>query len=47
MRMRRFDIVEGGIVLDDDHRRAEGILRDLSSQGVPPPPYPDPKLTGE
>jgi circadian clock protein KaiC len=47
MRMRRFDIVEGGIVLDDDHRRAEGILRDLSSQGAPPPPTPDPKLTGE
>jgi len=33
-------------VLDDDHRRAEGILRDLSSQGAPPP-SPDLKLTGE
>ena len=47
MRMRRFDIVEGGIVLESDHRGAEDILRDLSRQGAPPPPSPDPKLTGE
>ncbi len=47
MRMRRFDIVEGGIALDDDHRRAESILRDISSQGAPPPLSPDSKLTGE
>jgi circadian clock protein KaiC len=46
MRMRRFDILEGGIVLDDDHRRAEEILRDISSQGTPPPPSADLKLTG-
>ena len=46
MRMRRFDIVEGGIVLDADAQRAEGILRDISSQGNPPPPASDLKLTG-
>jgi circadian clock protein KaiC len=47
MRMRRFDIVEGGIVLDADHQRAEDILRDISSQGTPPPsPAADLKLTG-
>jgi circadian clock protein KaiC len=47
MRMRRFDIVEGGIALEIDHRGAEDILRGLSSQGAPPPPSPDPRLTGE
>ena len=47
MRMRRFDIVEGGIALEGDHRGAEDILRGLSNQGAPPPPSPDPKLTGE
>jgi hypothetical protein len=51
MRMRRFDIAESGIVLESDHHGAENILRDLSRQGVrqdaPPPPSPDPKLTGE
>jgi circadian clock protein KaiC len=46
MRMRRFDIVQGGIVLDADHQRAEGILRDISSQGAPPPPSGDLRLTG-
>jgi circadian clock protein KaiC len=46
MRMRRFDIVEGGIALEVDQRGAEDILRGLSSQGAPPPPSPDPKLTG-
>ncbi len=47
MRMRRFDIVESGIVLDDDHRSAEIILRDISSQGTSLPFSPDLKLTGE
>jgi circadian clock protein KaiC len=47
MRMRRFDIIESGIVLDEDHHGAENILRDLSRQGAPPPQAPDPKLTGE
>jgi circadian clock protein KaiC len=47
MRMRRFDIAESGIVLEGDHHGAENILRDLSRQGAPPPPSPDPKLTGE
>jgi circadian clock protein KaiC len=47
MRMRRFDIVEGGILLDADNQRAEDILRDISSQGTPPPsPAADLKLTG-
>jgi circadian clock protein KaiC len=46
MRMRRFDIVEGGIVIDADAGRAEGILRDISNQGNPPPPASDLKLTG-
>jgi hypothetical protein len=46
MRMRRFDIAESGIVLESDHHGAENILRDLSRQGAPPPPSPDPKLTG-
>ncbi|MCX7319361.1 MAG: hypothetical protein NT113_07650 [Hyphomicrobiales bacterium] len=47
MRMRRFEIHEGGIVLDDNHERAERILRDISSQGLPPGPVADLKLTGE
>ncbi|HEV7881892.1 RAD55 family ATPase [Bradyrhizobium sp.] len=47
MRMRRFDIAESGIVLESDHQGAENILRDLSRQGAPPPPSPDPQLTGE
>jgi len=38
---------ESGIVLESDHHGAENILRDLSRQGAPPPPSPDPKLTGE
>jgi circadian clock protein KaiC len=46
MRMRRFEIVEGGIVLDTDHQRAESILRDISSQGIPAAPSVDLKLTG-
>src|SRR3984893_1657071 len=46
MRMRRFEIVEGGIVLDTDHQRAESILRDISSQGIPASPSVDLKLTG-
>ena len=45
--MCRFDIVEGGIVLDADHQRAELILRDISSEGTPPPPSADLRLTGE
>jgi circadian clock protein KaiC len=47
MRMRRFDIVDGGIVLDDDHSRAEGILRDIAhpnDQSRLPPAGPH--LTG-
>ena len=47
MRMRRFDVVEGGIVLDADHQRVEVVLRDISSQGTPPPPAADLRLTGE
>jgi circadian clock protein KaiC len=47
MRMRRFDISEGGIVLDNDYIKAESILRQLTQQGGPPPPSSDPKLTGE
>jgi circadian clock protein KaiC len=47
MHMRRFDIVEGGIVLDTDYQRAEAILRDISSQATPPPlPSADLRLTG-
>jgi circadian clock protein KaiC len=46
MRMRRFEIVEGGIILDTDHQRAESILRDISSQGIPAAPSVDLKLTG-
>lgn len=46
MRMRRFEIVEGGIKLDNDYARAEAILRDISSQG-PPMLSADLKLTGE
>jgi circadian clock protein KaiC len=46
MRMRRFEIVEGGIILDTDHQRAESILRDISSQGIPASPSVDLKLTG-
>jgi circadian clock protein KaiC len=46
MRMRRFEISEGGIVLDVDYQKAEGILRDISSQGTPAPPSADLKLTG-
>lgn len=46
MRMRRFEILEGGIHLDTNHLKAEGILGDLSRQGVPVPPSADLKLTG-
>ena len=42
-----YDIAESGIVLESDHHGAENILRDLSRQGAPPAPSPDPKLTGE
>jgi circadian clock protein KaiC len=47
MRMRRFEIAEGGITLDDDYRKAENILRDISSQGPAPAPAADLKLAGE
>jgi KaiC/GvpD/RAD55 family RecA-like ATPase len=47
MRMRRFEIGEGGIRLDDDYLRAEGILRDISNLGPAPAPSADLKLTGE
>jgi len=46
MRMRRFEIHDGGIVLDENHERAERILRDISSQGPQPTPAADLKLTG-
>lgn len=46
MRMRRFEIQNGGITLDEDHERAERILRAISSQG-PQPPASDLKLTGD
>ncbi|WP_398479151.1 RAD55 family ATPase [Tardiphaga sp.] len=47
MRMRRFEIHDGGIVLDENHERAERILRDISSQGSQPTPAADLKLTGD
>jgi len=47
MRMRRFEIGEGGISLDEDYRNAESILRDISSQGPAPAPSADLKLAGE
>ena len=47
MRMRRFEIHEGGIVLDENYERAERILRDISSQGPQPTPAADLKLTGD
>lgn len=47
MRMRRFEILDGGIVLDASHQSAERILRDISSQGPQPTPSTDLKLTGE
>lgn len=47
MRMRRFEIGEGGIRLDDDYLKAERILRDISSQGPATVPSADLKLTGE
>jgi circadian clock protein KaiC len=47
MRMRRFEILDGGIVLDADFQSAERILRDISSQGPQPTPSTDLKLTGE
>ena len=46
MRMRRFEIVAGGIVLDKDSVRAEQILQDIASQGPQPPASGDRKLTG-
>lgn len=46
MRMRSFDIGEGGIALDADYLRAENILREISSQGPQTPPAADLKLTG-
>jgi circadian clock protein KaiC len=47
MRMRRFEISDGGIRLDNDYVKAEGILRDISSQGPASAPSADLKLTGE
>ena len=47
MRMRRFEIHEGGIVLDENYERAERILRDISNQGSQPTPAADLKLTGD
>ena len=46
MRMRRFTIAAGGIMLDTDHVGAEQILRDISNQGPQPPASCDPQLTG-
>jgi circadian clock protein KaiC len=46
MRMRRFEIGQGGIMLDADHARAEQILLELSSQGPQSAPTVDLKLTG-
>lgn len=48
MRMRRFEILDGGITLDEDYSRAERILRDIGHQnGNSPLPSADPRLTGE
>ncbi|MEH2478259.1 circadian clock protein KaiC [Nitrobacteraceae bacterium AZCC 2146] len=47
MRMRRFEISDGGILVDDDYLKAEGILKDISGQGPPSAPAADLKLTGE
>ena len=41
------EIGEGGISLDDDYRKAEAILRDISIQGPAPAPSADLKLAGE
>lgn len=46
MRMRRFEIARGGLIIDDDHSAAESILCEISSQGPPPRPPDDLKLTG-
>ncbi len=46
MRMRRFDIVAGGIVLDADSVRAERILTDIASQGPQPQAADNVNLTG-
>jgi circadian clock protein KaiC len=46
LRMRRFEIADGGIMLEKDHQGAEAILRDLSRQASSPP-SPDTKLIGE
>ncbi len=48
MRMRRFEIIEGGIALDEDYARAENILREITSQSEKPRlPSVDPRLAGE
>jgi circadian clock protein KaiC len=46
LRMRRFEIADGGIMLEQDHQGAEAILRDLL-HAASPPPSPDTELTGE
>jgi circadian clock protein KaiC len=45
LRMRRFEIADGGIMLEKDHQGAEAILRDLSQSASPP--SPETKPTGE
>lgn len=46
MHMRRFEIVDGGIVVDDDSVRAEQILRDISNQSPPSSLSGQRQLTG-
>lgn len=48
MRMHRFDILDGGIAIDENSARAESILRDITHQSDKPQlPSADPRLTGE
>jgi circadian clock protein KaiC len=47
MRMRRYDIVEGGLDIEQDFTVARAILRELSQQGQLPPSRPtEPSLDG-
>jgi circadian clock protein KaiC len=46
MRMRRFDIVEGGLAIEPDFNAAEAILRELMQQGQLLPSRPGTSLGG-
>jgi circadian clock protein KaiC len=47
LRMRRFDIGEGGIMIESDSATAEAVLQELTHRQFLPLPSTDVRFTGE